>query len=356
MRAGLLGARGANRRTCPGPEESTREQDLDQGRVTPARLPPRILRSGKGRVSLPLVVLAAGLSTRFGRLKQLHPIGPGGEAILDYNVFDAARAGFDRVLFVVRPEILDPMREHVSRCIGEALEVDYVVQELTQIPEGFRSPPDRRKPWGTGHAVLQAAERLGSEPFAVCNSDDLYGPGAFQILSNHLRSEPMPAVSALVGYPLDDTLSGSGEVARGVCVLRREGFLERITEVREIRRKDGWITGIEVDGEPVELTGNETVSMNLWGFMPSVVGLMRRQFTRFLELWGADPKHEFFLSTAVNGQIKLDATRVLVMHAPDPWFGMTHAADHDRTKAALVERISAGIYPAKLVDGFMSLV
>jgi NDP-sugar pyrophosphorylase family protein len=305
-------------------------------------------------VSLPLVVLAAGLSTRFGRLKQLHPMGPSGEAIMDYNAFDAARAGFDRLLVVVRREILEAVQEHCESIIGGALPVEYVCQELYELPDGYRAPPDRGKPWGTGHAVLRAAEEIEG-PFAVCNSDDLYGPGAFELLREHLQSMPAPVESALVGYPMADTLSGSGGVSRGVCVLRREGLLERVTEVREIRQQDGWTTGIEVDGEPVELTGNETVSMNLWGFLPPVIDLMRRQFPRFLEHWGSDPDQEFYLSTAVNDQIRIDATRVHVLHAPDPWFGITHAADHDRTQAALRARIESGVYPDRLSRAFAGL-
>lgn len=305
-------------------------------------------------MTLPLVVLAAGLSTRFGRLKQLHPVGPSGEAVLDYNVYDAARAGFGRVLFVVRPEIEERVRAHAAEIIGDSLPVEFVRQELEQVPDGFRAPPDRNRPWGTGHGVLQAAERIDG-PFAVCNADDLYGPGAFELLRHHMASEPPPSRSALVGYRLADTLSHTGEVARGVCVLRREGTLERITEVRHIHRKDGWVTGTEVDGEPVELTGNETVSMNLWGFVPSVVDLLRRQFRRFLELWGTDTQHEFFLSTAISNQIRLDATAVHVYHAPDAWFGMTHTADHDRTRDALRSRIAAGVYPEALRRGFADL-
>lgn len=306
-------------------------------------------------MSLPLVVMAAGLSRRFGRLKQLQPVGPGGEAVLDYNVFDAARAGFSRVVFIVRPEILDPVRSHVASIIGDQLPVDFVCQELDQLPDGFRPPPDRLKPWGTGQAVLEAARHIDG-PFAVCNSDDLYGPGAFAILHRHMSSAPSDGSSALVGYRLDDTLGGSGEVARGVCVLRRDSHLEGITEVRQVRRRDGWVTGVEVSGEPVELTGNETVSMNLWGLMPDVVERLGRQFKRFLEYWGSDTQHEFFLSTAISNQIRLGHTEVQVYAAPDPWFGMTHTADFDRLQRALGQRIAAGVYPERLSQGFVERV
>ncbi len=306
-------------------------------------------------MNLPLVVMAAGLSRRFGRLKQLQPVGPGGEAVLDYNVYDAVRAGFSRVVFVVRPEILEPVRAHIRSIIGDQVPVDFVSQDLDQVPEGFRPPPDRLKPWGTGQAVIEAARRIDG-PFVVCNSDDLYGPGAFELLRHHMASVPSPSESALVGYRLSDTLGGSGEVARGVCVLKRDGLLEGITEVRQVRRRDGWVTGVEVDGEPVEMTGNETVSMNLWGLMPEVVERLQRQFVRFMEMWGSDTQHEFFLSTAISKQIRLGQTEVQVYGAPDPWFGMTHTADFDRIQRALGQRIAAGIYPERLHQGFGELV
>lgn len=302
----------------------------------------------------PLVVLAAGLSTRYGRLKQLDALGPGGEAIMDYNVYDAARAGFGSVTFVVRPEILDDVRAHVERVIGDALRVRYVAQTLENIPDGFRAPPDRKSPWGTAHAVLCAAE-VTEPPFAVCNADDLYGPGAFELLHAFLTRAPLPADAALVGYALDETLSGAGDVARGVCQLGREGLLERITEVREIRRRDGWITGVEAGGGAVELSGGEVVSMNLWGFSARVIEVLGRQFARFLGHWGADPMQEFFLSTAVNQQIELEVSRVQVLHAPDSWFGITHADDRARSQAILLERVGSGAYPKRLAEGLLRL-
>jgi hypothetical protein len=300
-------------------------------------------------LSLPLVILAAGLSTRYGRLKQLDRLGPGGEAIMDFNVFDAIRAGFDSVRYVVREDILDDVRRHVDDIFGTAFPVEFILQDPDRLPDGFLAPADRLKPWGTAHAVLCAADGIDG-PFAVCNADDLYGPGAFELLHAHLATEPAPTDCALVAYPLESTLSGAGGVARGVCILGREDLLERITEVREIRRSDGWITGIETDGAHVELHGGEMVSMNLWGFTPDAVDLMDRQFARFLDYWGSDTWAEFFLSTAVNGQIELGATRVRVLHAPDSWFGITHAADRGRSQAILQERVGAGVYPQRLAD------
>ncbi len=305
-------------------------------------------------LSLPLVVLAAGMSTRYGRLKQLDGLGPRGEAIMDFNVFDAARAGFTSVTYVVREEILDAVRSHVDRVLGSTFETHFVAQRLEDLPDGYWAPPDRVKPWGTAHAVLTAAKTIPG-PFAVCNADDLYGPEAFAMLSNELSADPPATEAALVGYTLAKTLSGAGGVARGVCLLAEDDLLERVTEVKEIGRRDGWITGSTTDGSPVELSGQEMVSMNLWGFTPPVIDLMQRQFARFLQGWGADTQEECFLSTMVNGQIELGATRVHVLQAPDSWFGITHAADRHRSEAILLERVAAGVYPSRLADGLARL-
>lgn len=305
-------------------------------------------------MSLPLVVLAAGLSTRYGRLKQLDPLGPSGEAIMDFNVYDARRAGFDRFVFVVREEILDDVRAHVREILGEGVAVDFVCQELNNLPEGFRAPPERKKPWGTAHAVLCAADTIEGA-FAVCNADDLYGPGAFLLTRQHLVRHPPTSEAALVAYTLADTLSGAGGVARGICVVGKDDMLERVTEVREVRRSEGWITGTETNGEVVELHGSAMVSMNLWAFTPPVIGLMRRQFERYLDYWGSDVSGEFFLSTAVNGQIEVGATRVRILHAPDTWFGITHAADRARSEAILRERVASGAYPERLADALLRL-
>jgi hypothetical protein len=253
---------------------------------------------------------------------------------------------------VVRREISDDVERHVDRIFGSAVPTRFVRQELDDLPEGYRSPPDRRKPWGTAHAVLTAAAGIEG-PFAVCNADDLYGPRAFELLHAHLTEIPLGTEAALVGYTLFNTLSGEGGVARGVCVLGRHDLLERVTEVRGIRENDGWITGVETDGNPVELDGSAMVSMNLWGFAPSVIRLLRRQFARFLDYWGSDPSQEFFLSTAINGQIELGATQVRVLPAPDTWFGVTHAADRSRSEAILRERVASGAYPGRLAEALV---
>lgn len=299
----------------------------------------------------PLVVLAAGLSTRYGRLKQLDGLGPAGESIMDYNVWDAASAGFSRAVFVVRPEIEESVRAHVDRIVGDGFAVSFVHQTLDRLPEGFVPPPERTRPWGTAHAVLCAAEHVEG-PFAVCNADDLYGTDAFRQLFGHLTASPPLTEAAMVGYRLADTISGQGGVARGICVMGRDRLLERVTEVRDIRRHEGWFEGEEADGSSVELDGDEIVSMNLWAFTEPVVALLGRQFRRFLERWGADTSAEFPLSTALSGQVRLGTVRVAVLQGRDDWLGVTHASDRDDAVAKLRQRIEAGYYPESLPEAF----
>ncbi len=314
----------------------------------------RVLPGAPGALSVAaptLVVLAAGLSSRYGRLKQVDPMGPSGESIMDYNVFDAARAGFSRVVFVVRPEIEEQVRAHVTAVVGDALPAEYVHQTLDGVPPELMPPPERRKPWGTGHSVLCASARV-SGPFAVCNADDLYGADAFQQLFQHLSTRPLPTEAAMVGYTLADTLSGSGGVARGVCVLGKDRLLQLVTEVREIRQVEGWITGEAGEDETVELEGTEVVSMNLWGFSEPVVELLRRQFLRFLARLGGDPAAEFPLSTALSEQVQMGTVRVAVLPGRSDWFGVTHAADRSEAEVLLRARIAEGAYPADLAAAF----
>ncbi|NJD18837.1 MAG: nucleotidyltransferase [Gemmatimonadetes bacterium] len=294
-----------------------------------------------------LVILAAGLSTRYGRLKQVDPMGPAGESIMDYNVFDAVRAGFSRVVFVVRPEIEDEVRGHVQAVVGGSVPVAYVQQTLDQVPRGTSAPPGRVKPWWTGHAVLCAARRVRG-PFGVCNADDLYGAEAFRQLGLHLSANPPSTEAAMVGYTLSETLSPSGGVARGICSMGRDRLLRQVTEVRGIRRSGGRITGEGPDGRAVEPEDGEVVSMNLWGFSDPVVELLARQFRRFVERSGGDASAEFPLSTALGEQVRTGAVRVAVLPGGSGWFGVTHAADRSAAEATLRARIAAGDYPDNL--------
>jgi hypothetical protein len=239
----------------------------------------------------------------------------------------------------------------VATVVGDAFPLSFAMQSLDRVPTGFRPPLERTKPWGTTQAILCASEHLRG-PFAVCNADDLYGADAFAQLRGHLTLEPLPTEAAMVGYTLADTLSETGSVARGICVLKRDRLLDRVTEVREIRRVDGWITGEDLSREPVELQGNEIVSMNLWGFHDPVVRLLERQFRRFLERWGGDTSAELPLSTALSEQVQIGTTRVAVLQGRSDWFGVTHAADREVARGVLRQRVAAGLYPEDLAAGF----
>jgi MobA-like NTP transferase protein len=273
---------------------------------------------------LALVILAAGVGSRFGGPKQLSPVGPSGETLLDYAISDARRAGFTRAVLVIRPELRDPLRAHVARVIGDALPVDYVEQRIDA---------GRVKPWGTGHAVLTARAAVAG-PFAVCNADDYYGPGAYRLLAEHLKGEGSQGVHALVGYRLDGTLSEHGGVARAVASCGPDGLLTRLVEVRDVRRVGGRLRGVAATGEPREFTGREQTSMNLWGFAPDVFAVLAEQFAAFLASHRA-PEAEFLLSTALDEQVRSGRARLRVLPAPDRWLGMTFAADVPAVRTTL---------------------
>ncbi|HXV90957.1 MAG TPA: NTP transferase domain-containing protein [Gemmatimonadales bacterium] len=302
---------------------------------------------------LTLVVMAAGLATRFGGPKQLTPVGPAGEALLDYDVYDAVRAGCRRVVFVVRAELADAFHVHARDVLGDALETVFVEQRLDDLPGGRIPPTGRVKPWGTAHALL-AARGAVTGPFAVCNADDWYGPGAYRLLAEHVRREARaaPPVHALVGYRLDATLSEHGGVARGVAVTDRDGLLARLEEVRDVRRDAGGLTGVGPDGTRRALAGDAVASMNLWGFAPGVLAVLADQLARFLDAAGGDLDAEFPLSTAVNDQVALGQARLRVLTAPDRWFGMTFAADLPAVRDAVAALVRAGVYPADLRAAF----
>jgi hypothetical protein len=299
-------------------------------------------------MNLTLVVLAAGLSTRYGRLKQLEPVGPSGEALLDYGVYDALRAGFKEIVLVTRPEIEDALREHLSEIFGPELSAAFPHQELQAIPDGYRAPEGRTKPWGTGHAVL-AAEPAVHTPFVVMNADDFYGAGAFARLAEHLRdAAPGQPDFAAAGYALQYTLSPHGGVSRAVCDLDSHGYLRRVTEVKNVRRQDGVIAGVTLAGERLELGGDETISMNLWAAAAAAFPLLKHQFTRFLRGHGHDLEAEFFLSEAVNDLIAGGEARVRVLPVPGPWLGMTHPEDKPHVETRLAELVASGEYPSRL--------
>lgn len=309
-----------------------------------------------GIMDLALVILAAGLSTRYGRAKQLEAVGPSGEALLDYAIYDAVRAGFSRAVLIIRQELEHAFRDHIGRWFQGTVEVSYVFQELEALPAGFQVPRGRRKPWGTAHAILTAQPRI-SGPFAVCNADDFYGASSYRLLYDQLChiGTTDEVVFALVSYTLRDTLSPSGGVSRGICTYDEEGLLTSAAEVRQIKAVGDRISGVTAAGEPCLLTGNETISTNLWGFTPAVFPIIEREFTAFLRRSGGDPDAEFLIGAALTEQVAKKQVRIKVLPSPDEWLGMTHPEDTQHVTERIREFVRQGIYPENLAAGLRAL-
>lgn len=292
-----------------------------------------------------LVVMAAGMGSRYGGLKQVARVGPSGETLLDYSLFDARRAGFDRVVFVIRRDIEQAFRDVVGRRYESLLDVVYAFQEKDDLPAGFVPPEGRTKPWGTGHAVLSAA-RVVDGPFGVANADDFYGATSYRLLASFLSAAAPSGDWALVAFELRQTLSEHGTVARGIC---EEGPLGLLRSVKEV-------LGIERDGDTVRapgaglLTGHEPVSLNLWGFTPSLFGALETEFRTFLTERGNDHGAELFLPAVVNRSVSEGSARVRLLPTSDAWFGITHPADAPMVAARLGLLVDAGLYPSPLFE------
>ncbi len=304
----------------------------------------------EGRVDgLTLVVMAAGIGSRYGGLKQVEPIGPDGEWIIDYSVFDGLRAGFERIVFVVRREIEAGLRERFDRSLAGRCEIEYVVQSLDDLPPGFTPPAGRVKPWGTGHAVWSCRDLIDG-PFGVINADDFYGEGAFESLAGFLAREVRSGADhALIGYELSRTLTEHGPVTRGVCRVDEEGFLLEIVERHRVAERNGVVTSSE-DGETwIELPPDAPVSMNMWGFDEGFIAELSRGFPEFLAgRAGEIEAAEYFLPEIVGGLVAGGTARVRVLPTDETWFGVTFREDVRRAREKLAERIGAGRYPAPL--------
>ena len=300
-----------------------------------------------------LVVMAAGMGSRYGGDKQVDGVGPHGEILMNYGVYDAARAGFDKVVFVIKPEI----RELIQRLAGDALETlrtpdgrkvefCYAEQTFDSVPDFYRIPAERTKPFGTTHAVLCARE-LVHEPFCVINADDYYGVDAYRTIYQALQTLPAAGEAAMVGYLLKNTVTKYGTVSRGVCHTA-DGKLTDIRETLKIQLfPDGSIADV-AEGVRHELDGDSVVSMNFWGFAPSVFDAMERYFHDFLRRVGDDPKAECLLPTMVGDMLDRGELSVSVLESHDQWFGMTYHEDRPRVAAALQKLHDAGVYPDKL--------
>jgi len=296
-----------------------------------------------------LLVLAAGLGSRYGGLKQMDPLGPEGESIIDYSVFDAAEAGFGKVIFVLREEIVDDFYQLFANRYKSRIKVDHVIQRLGDIPGGIAVTPDRVKPWGTGHAVLCASEKL-AEPFAVINGDDYYGKDAFRVMSSFLsKLNPSElAVQSMVGYSIANTLSEHGAVSRGICSVDSENSLTGVVERTHIERKGHDIIYLDDNQNEITLKGNEVVSMNFWGFTPAILDPMRSLFGDFLRQRGQELKSEFYIPYAVNLLIESGDISTKVLESQARWFGVTYKADKPIVQSKLKEMHDSGTYPRRM--------
>ena len=299
----------------------------------------------KSATSPTLLVLAAGMGSRYGGLKQIEPVGPSGEAIIDYSVFDALRAGFGKLVFVIRKDIEQAFKEFVGARFEKQIPVEYVYQELDKLPAGFKVPEGRTKPWGTTQAVLMT-EGVIHEPFAMINADDFYGAESYRVLAEHLKSGSEDY--AMVGFVLRNTLSDFGTVARGVCQVGNTGYLTGIVEMTAVARDGNAAKNTDAGGKVTQLTGDEPVSMNYWGFTPKIFPQLREHFTRFLNENGNDLKKECYIPNTVNDIIVAGQGRVKVLKSNDPWFGVTYREDHAHVVASIQRLVKEGKYPEKL--------
>jgi NDP-sugar pyrophosphorylase family protein len=289
-----------------------------------------------------LLVLAAGMGSRYGGLKQMDSVGPAGQTIIDYAIYDARRAGFGKLVFVIRRDLEQPFREVVGQRFEQRMPVHYVFQEIGDVPPGFSVPPNRTKPWGTTHAVL-AGESAIQEPFAAINADDFYGAESFRLLARHLSSGS--ADYAMAGFNLRRTLSEFGSVARGVCKVQPDGYLESVEELTRIERDGGAAKNTDATGRVTKLTGDEVVSMNCWGFTPEIFPLLRAKFSSFLAEKGSDPKAECYLPSIVSELVASGQARVKVLRTDASWFGVTYKEDRPRVVESIRQLIARGDYP-----------
>lgn len=299
-----------------------------------------------------LVVMAAGMGSRYGGLKQIDPVDEYGNIIMDFSIFDAKEAGFEKVVFIIKKAIEKEFKENVGKRMERRVQVEYVYQELDKVPEGFKVPEERVKPWGTGHAIL-CCKDVVNEPFAVINADDYYGKQAFQEIYNQLTSQgdDEKYQYAMVGYELVNTMTDHGHVARGVCATDDQGRLVDIHERTRIEKRGDHGAYTEDDGATwVTLPGDTVVSMNLWGFTPSILEELDRRFASFLdrEVPSNPLKCEYFLPFVVDELLKEDKAQVKVLKSKDRWYGVTYKEDKETVVQAIRRMKEQGLYPEKL--------
>jgi hypothetical protein len=294
-----------------------------------------------------LFVLAAGMGSRYGGLKQIDGLGPNGETIMDYSVFDAMRAGFGKVVFVIRHDFEDDFRRVVVSKYEGKVPCEICFQSVDKLPEGYTLNPERTKPWGTNHAVLMARDII-HEPFAVINADDFYGRESFQVLADFLHSvEGKQGEYCMVGYRVCNTLSENGSVSRGICSTDAEGFLTGVVERTHIEEVGQKIVFTE-DGKDTVIDPMSPVSMNMWGFTPEYFQYVDEAFRAFLDAHGQELKAEFYIPTLVNDLIQAGRATCRVLDTPSRWFGVTYPEDRPQVVMKINTMIQEGIYPAKL--------
>ena len=296
-----------------------------------------------------LFVLAAGMGSRYGGLKQLDGLGPSGETIMDYSIYDAIRAGFGKIVFVIRKDFEQDFRDKVLSKYEGHIPTELVFQAKTDLPEGFTCPEERVKPWGTNHAVLMGKDVI-REPFCVINADDFYGRDAFAVMGKHLAELPEGSENdySMVGFRVSNTLSENGAVARGVCSKDADENLTTVVERTEIMRVDGPVCYKDEEGKWVAIEDNTPVSMNMWGFTPDYFKYSEESFVNFLQQNIDKPKAEFFIPLVVNELITTGRANVKVLDTTAVWFGVTYAADRQDTVDKIQALVDAGEYPAKL--------
>ena len=295
-----------------------------------------------------LVLLAAGMGSRYGGVKQIDAVGPNGEAIIDYSIYDALEVGFTDLCFVVRAEIEDAVRGFFAGKFPEEIGVTYAVQSLDDLPGSYRAPDGRSKPWGTAHAVY-AARRLVSTPFAVVNADDFYGRDSYRSVHRHITSvDPGGADYSMVGFRLEETLSPNGTVSRGICRKDADGYLVSIEEHKKVERTGDHVYDTLEDGTEVPLALDDVASMNMFGFTPAVFGQIEREFGAFLGTSIDDPKAEFYIPSLMARLIEAGAARMKVLPTASRWFGMTYKEDKPEAQAEIRGLIERGDYPRRL--------
>lgn len=295
-----------------------------------------------------LFVLAAGMGSRYGGLKQLDGLGPGGETIMDYSIYDAVNAGFGKLVFVIRKSFEEDFREKIVKKYEKSIPVELVFQELDMLPEGFSPHPERVKPWGTNHALMMGKEVI-HEPFAVINADDFYGRESFKVLADFLSTlDKSENNYCMVGYRVGNTLSESGTVARGVCETDADGNLTGVVERTEVKRVEGKVSYKGESNQWVAIDDNSPVSMNMWGFTPDYFNYSDDYFVKFLKENADNNKAEFFIPLLVNQLTVSGTVAVKVLDTPSKWFGVTYAEDRPEVVAKLKSLTDSGVYPTPL--------